>query len=399
MVTVGCAVDKERLKTADRRAARVPLLLLLLIVLVGTSTVNAAEDRSPRLAVSYTGTDYYQPTKYFNHCGYWTWLTNCYTDDTNDPTPGEQISIDAHFIAKNHQGAFQRLWVSLDQLMRWNSVTGYQSFHAAYLVHLDDALSRFAQYGIKVDLVLFTRSQGTTARHQFRPMALDGLHPAMRTGYLRAVHDFLLHISRNPVDASTIGVVDLENEAYLQLDEYFQNRAHLGAFTQCAQHGVSWNCLETRIIHPWLSDLYATAKATAPSFLYTVSSDGDLLTTDRLRQAYLLRLYPVDVYDVHLYSNTPWREKARWASSRWFDKGWFSGETGCSVQSTRCIYDGTVAAPVDRWWLRHMRAYGAQAILIEDAGTAWGYHDGPQHPTLTDTGRAIRQVTLAQNQR
>jgi len=391
-------VDSERPKPVDRRAARVPFLLLLMIVLVGTSTANASGGVRYRLAVSYTGTDYYQPTNFFNHCGYWTWLTDCYTNDTNDPTPREQVSIDARFIAKNHLGGFQRLWVSLDQLMRWNSVTGYQSFYPAYLVHLDDALSRFAQYGIKVDLVLLTRSQGTTARHQFRPRALDGLHPAMRNGYLRAVHDFLVHISRNPVDASTIGVVDLENEAYLQLDEYFQNRTHLGTFTQCAdQHGVSWNCLETRIIHPWLSDLYATAKATAPSFLYTVSSDGDLLTSDRLRQAYLLRLYPVDVYDVHLYSDTPWREQARWASSRWFDKPWFSGETGCSVQSTHCIYDGALAAPIDRWWLRHMQAYGAQAILIEDAGTAWGYRAGPLHPQLTATGQAIQQVTLAPN--
>ncbi len=392
-------MDTERPETVDRRAARVSVLLLLLIVLVGTSTANAAAGRSPRLAVSYTGTDYYQPTNYYNHCGYWTWLTKCYTNDSGAPSPQEQISIDARFIANNHQGAFQRLWVSLDQLMNWNTVTGYQSYRPDYLAHLDDALSRFARYGIKVDLVLFSWAQGTTARHQFRPRALNGRHPAMRAGYLRAVRDFLVHISRNPVDASTIGVVDLENEAYLQLGEYFQHRDHLGAFThQCAdQHGISWNCLETRIIRPWLRELYVTAKTAAPSFLYTVSSDGDLLTSNRQTQAALMRLYSVDIYDVHLYSNTPWKETARWASSRWFDKPWFSGETGCSVQSTSCIYDGALAAPVDRWWLRHMQTYGAQAILIEDAGTAWGYRNGPLHPTLTATGQAIQQVTLAPN--
>ena len=393
-------MDRPRLKIVDRTAARVPLLLVLLAILLGASTANAAGGVSYRLAVSYTGTDYYQPTNYFNHCGYWTWLTSCYTNSSSGPSAQSQVAQDAQFIAANGLGTFQRVWISLDQLMYWNNVTGYQSYHPDYLAHLDDALSRFARYGIKVDLVLFTRSQGTTARHQFRPKALDGLHPAMRTGYLRAVHDFLVHLSRNRVDASTIGMVDLENEAYLQLDEYFQKRAHLGGFTQCAdQHGVSWHCLETRIIHPWLSDLYATAKATAPSFLYTVSSDGDLLTSDRLTQVALLRLYPVDVYDVHLYSNAPWKETARWASSRWFDKPWFSGETGCSVQSTSCIYDGERAAPIDRWWLRHMQAYGAQAILIEDAGTAWSYRAGPLHPGLTTTGRVIQQVTLAQSHR
>jgi len=396
METGRCLVDRGRPKLVDRMAARVPLLLMLFIGLLGASTANAARERSPRLAVSYTGTNYYQPTDYFNHCGYWTWLTSCYTDSSSGPSAQSQVGQDAQFIAANGLGTFQRVWISLDQLMNWDSTNGYQSYNPAYLAHVDDMLHRMARSGIKVDLVLLTHSQGAGTANQFHPEAVDGYHSTMRANYLRAVHDFLTHVASDPIDASTIAVVDLQNEAYYQLEVYFNNPSNLGAFTQCRSGSdrTDWGCVDNTIIHPWLNDLYATAKAAAPNLLYTVSDAGGLLEGGANGLQQRENLYPVDVYDIHVHSDSPWNHVPSWALGKLLNKPWFAGEAGCGVGNTGCTYDGTNAAPIDKWWLDNLRADGALAVLVEDASTAFTFPDGPYSPVLTATGREIKQVTL-----
>ncbi len=389
-------MDRSRLKTVDRVSARL-LLVLLLIAVAGASTAKAAGGGSSGLAVSYTGTDYYQPTSYFSRCGYWTWLTSCYTNSSSGPSAQSQVSQDAQFIAANGLGTFQRVWISLDQLMNWDSTNGYQSYNPVYLTNVDDMLHRMAQSGIKVDLVLLTYSQGDSAANQFHPESVDGLHNMMRANYLRAVRDFLAHVAGDPIDASTIAVVDLQNEAYYQLEVYFNNPSNLGAFTQCQNGagGTDWGCVDNNIIHPWLTDLYSTATAAAPNLLYTISDAGGLVGNgaDGLQQRE--NLYPVDVYDIHMHSDSPWNGASTWALGKQLNKPWFAGEAGCGVGNAGCTYDGTNAAPIDKWWLDNLGADGASAVLVEEASTAFTYPNGPYAPMLTATGREIQQATIA----
>ncbi len=370
--------------------------LALLGVVVGRALQHPAYAAAGGFSVSYTGTNYYQPTDYFNHCGYWTWLTSCYTDSSSGPSAQSQVGQDAQFMAANGLGTFQRVWISLDQLMNWDSTNGYQSYNPAYLANVDDMLHRMAQSGIKVDLVLLTHSQGAGTANQFHPEAVDGYHSTMRANYLRAVHDFLTHVGSDPTDASTIAVVDLQNEAYYQLEVYFNNPSNLGAFTQClsGSGGTDWGCVDNTIIHPWLNDLYSTAKSAAPNLLYTVSDAGGMLNANSMQQQQRENLYPVDVYDIHAYSDSPSSDPTRWASGKLLNKPWFVGEAGCGVGDTSCTYDGTNAAPIDKWWLDNLRADGASAVLVEEGGTAFTFPDGPYSPVLTATGQEIKQVTL-----
>src|SRR5919204_1384198 len=143
-----------------------------------TSTATPARSAAatPSLAVSYTGTDYYLPWPSITGCPRWAWLTSCYTNPSATQTAQQQVSSDAAFIARNGQGAFQRVWVSLDELMYWNATTGYRGFNPRYLANLDDALARFHAHGIKVELVLFQWGLQTGDRDQFHPEALDGKH-------------------------------------------------------------------------------------------------------------------------------------------------------------------------------------------------------------------------------
>src|SRR5437588_822638 len=83
------------------------------------------------------------------------------TNPSATQTAQQQVSSDAAFMARDGQGAFQRVWVSLDELMYWNGTTGYQGFNPRYLANLDDALARFHANGIKVDLMLYGASKGT----------------------------------------------------------------------------------------------------------------------------------------------------------------------------------------------------------------------------------------------
>ena len=176
---------------------------------------------APALSVSYTGMDYYTPSEYFSGCGRWTWLTSCYTNNSNGQTPQQQVSSDTSFMVSASQGGFQRVWISLDQLMNWDSTNGYQGYNVQYLANLDDALARFHAHGIKVDLVLLSWEDGATDAYQFHPEALDGNHAAMRSNYLQAVRDFVAHMAANSTDVATVAVMDLENEAYYQLERYF----------------------------------------------------------------------------------------------------------------------------------------------------------------------------------
>lgn len=358
----------------------------------GVSGISQPPAHSGRvLAVSYTGLNYYAPSDYFTGCVNWSWLqTSCYLRGHGSLSTGAQLHSDLTFITEQHLGSFLRVWISLDQLMRWNKRSGYAGYRRGALKDVDRALSQFSRHHIKVDLVLFAYSARTKSVNQFRPEALDGFHPQMRANYLRALRVFIRHVSHNRIDASTVAVMDLQTEAYYQLEFYFAHASNLGVYSACDSGGVTdSSCVDSRIIHPWLEDLYRAAHHTDPRFLYTVSDTGRLLTQDTPAQQHWISMYPVDVYDIHMYDPTPWKQQSRWRSATGLPKHWFAGEAGCGSGNEACTYNGERARRIDRWWLANLKKYGAEAVLIESHVTLWTYPNGARSQTLTPTGLAL----------
>ena len=104
----------------------------------------------------------------------------------------------------------------------------------------------------------------------------------MRAGYLRAEREFLYHMSQNPADVASVPIVEIATEVYYQLEMYFDNPDRLGAFQYCRSGShTNWGCTDRSIIHPWLKDLYRTARSASTKFLYTFSDTGE--TISRLR--------------------------------------------------------------------------------------------------------------------
>lgn len=369
---------------------------LAVVVLVGVAILLIRNHKTtkaiPRMHVSYTGVNYYDPTDFFTKCPDFTWLqASCYASPHRAIAPSRQLASDLVFVRSSHIGSFMRVWVSLDELMKWDPNKGYVGYDSNALANVDSALSQFAAQGIKVDLVLLVYSKGSHWLKQFHPDALDGSHPAMRSGYLRAVHDFISHLAADPAARHTVAVMDLETEPYYQLEQYFNDASHLHAFGSCSNGtGTARNdCVDREIIHPWLLDLYRTARSASTAFKYTFADTGRLLTADRAAQDFWISMYPVDVYDIHMYDDTPWNDTARWNSFVNLDKPWFAGEAGCGSGNVACTYNGQRALPVDSWWLAHLRTYGAQAVLIESHVTVWTYPNGSTSQTLTSTGQAV----------
>src|SRR5579872_1231833 len=115
----------------------------------------------PRLPIGYAGVDYYAPTDYFTHCPDFTWLqADCYDNPSlADPVRSQLIS-DLQFVHGEGIASTMRLWVSLDQMMRWNPDSGFAGLDPQAQANLDDTLSLFHQYGIHVVLVLLSYASG-----------------------------------------------------------------------------------------------------------------------------------------------------------------------------------------------------------------------------------------------
>ncbi len=376
-----------RKKGVVRRAMTcAALLLLALIPSLLIHTVQARTLRASRLPVSYAGVNYYDPTDYFTHCPDFTWLRpSCYNNRRLADPPRRQLVSDLRFVSSHHFGSIQRIWVSLDELMRWNNRSGFRGFVPGALANVDDVLRIYHRFGIKVILVLYAYD-GSGWRYQFHPQSLDGHHRLMRRGYLRATRIFIRHLAARRMDVATAPILELQTEPYYQLERYFNNPSRLGAFRSCAGSSQSnWGCVDRQIIHPWLSSLYRTARIASHRFLYTFSDTGRLFED----QSYWQRMYPQDIIDEHLYDNAPWRRASYYRQALHFRKPWLASEVGCASGNTGCTYSGTASAPVDRWWLRHLASDGSQAVLVECHVTLWHYPDGPNSQQPTSTGRAL----------
>lgn len=350
-----------------------------------------------RLGLPRFGIDYYNPSSYFRLCPDWTWLaTRCFNPAQPPPIsagePGSYVlGSDLSFVRTAGLGRFIRLWVSGDQLMRLSPGYRLLGLDPSGVRSLDGALHIAASNRLVVDLVLFSYSQGSGAVNQFRPQALDGRHESLRRAYVQATGLLLKRLAGDRIDRRTVRVVDLQNEPYFQLERYFSTPDRLGGFPQCALSGtVDTTCVDSRIIHPWLRDLYRAARAATEAFLYTESDTGRLVTTNLASQRFWTGMYPADVYDIHAYDSTPWRSEDRWASARRLSRPWFTGEAGCASQAVACTYNGTAAAPVDRWWLTNLPRFGAQSVLVENASTLWTYRPARPSQTLTSTGTVLR---------
>jgi hypothetical protein len=168
--------------------------------------------------------------------------------------------------------------------------------------------------------------------------------------------------------------MDLFNEAYYQI------YSHLSKMSNVCGENVG--CIFESISRPFLLTLYSVAHAAAPQFLYTVSSTAALLG----EQSRFFPLYAgiADVYDIHMYSGgqtRPGDATTYLPNAKNLTKPWFVGEAGCADQSgTICSYDGgsvnctlptACSLDIDTWWLENLRSYGASAVLVENAATAF----------------------------
>src|SRR5690349_16466647 len=165
--------------------------------------------------VSYRGTNYYSPTS--ADCPYYSaWTPSCYEGTR------EQVNSDMSVLEQGGGPGLQRLWISLDQLFScFDEETGFCGFDQQALANVVDTLRIMDKYHQKADLVLFAQSNRESDVHSFHFEALDGEHGQMRANYIEAARQFVQYIAADKVAASTVWVMDMENEGY------FQNREAL----------------------------------------------------------------------------------------------------------------------------------------------------------------------------
>jgi hypothetical protein len=384
----------ERARVARTGLSRTGVRLLLVLPLVGLlvlAAMLAGAARTPdpagtplaapsRGALPYAGTNYYAPVT--AACPFYSsWSPACYGGTRR------QIDADMRALERAQGEGLHRLWISLDHLFAcFDRKTGFCGYDRRALAGVTDTLRLMRSHGQKAVLVLFALPHRPSDVDHFRIEALDGRHPQMRANYIRAAEQFVAHVAGDPVAASAVAVVDLQNEGY------FQNRRALRERdTRCGDDG---DCIDRELSKPFFTELHRALAAEAPAFPYTVSAVGGEFLGDL---DHWIAMYPVDVYDLHLYDSDPAREGATLAGARRLPKPWFAGEVGTSNTDhpdRPCYtYDGDdpCTAAVATWWRKHLGPdYGARAVLIEHAGAVLDHSSGT--PELTLTGRALARL-------
>jgi len=393
----------------------------------------------------------------------WSWLqTQCWNPPGNSSTAKSQLMTELGYITQHRLGTFQRVWVSMDQLGSFNGTTTFTLNQNMVGTHsnpgtLLQALQVYHDFGIQVDLVLFTYSPNGNCgadgkddvdpkMNVFNPLVLNGMtdHAAMMNSYVSAVGQLMGTIAGLPAASNPVAIVDLQNEAYYQMEQYFctdnqvnnisRNRLGNWANSESAtcdtltadsppQPGsncsgcltpagvVDRQCVDIQIVYPWLRKLYDAAHGADSTIKYTVSS-ADTAPFDPAGVSFWRPLYDniLDLYDIHAYSNTPWNDTAMWNNALSLDKDWFVGEAGCDTNSGVCTYDNCTAnrsdadtAEIKAWWLANLPNDGAKAVLSEETNIAWcpqdktdtTYHnvtDNTNNWTFNSSGRAIARI-------
>jgi len=176
----------------------------------------------------------------------WSWLQpQCWNPSGYSITAKSQLMTELGYITQHRLGTFQRVWVSMDQLGSFSGTTftlnqaivgGTPSNNPGTLLQ---ALQVYHDFGIQVDLVLFTYSpngncgaagnQNSDQQTQdpkmnaFNPLVLNGTtdHAAMMNSYVSAVGQLMGTIAGLPAASNPVAIVDLQNEAYYQMEQYF----------------------------------------------------------------------------------------------------------------------------------------------------------------------------------
>src|SRR5207245_4089447 len=125
------------------------------------------------------------------------------------PSARPRFQADLDFIVSHKLGSVTRLFVGLDQLMVWDRSRGFVRYKEAALDNFAQALDMLDVHHIRAFVVLFDQEE-VSSPGNFHFDALDGSHPAMRAGYLRALDIFLRRFGSR---STTIGC-DLFNQPY-----------------------------------------------------------------------------------------------------------------------------------------------------------------------------------------
>ena len=273
------------------------------------------------------------------------WLRSGSGSDGGWDAARPRLQADLDFIVAHHLGQVQRLFISLDQLMVWNSSNGFVRFDDAALRNLDQALDMFDSPQLKVIAVVFDQEE-VSSPGNFHFQALHGRHPDMRANYLKAVEQCFGRFGSRP----TVAAWDVFNEAYNSLGMEGALRKPPG------EDPVSPN-YPTRTVDAWIKDLYQTAKRAAPQAWFTVSDTTELYWKDRPDTAKYDEA--VDFYDIHVYDDHP--SPKDW--QRNLHKPYLLGEVGGDIDHG--FKDQSVNSRMVSFWLSHARALGIKAVLAK----------------------------------
>jgi hypothetical protein len=325
----------------------------------------ASGDRPARFSPpSFKGINYGVPD---TASGAWvgtSWLRSGTGQDDNWDKVRPALEADLAFIEANHLGQTLRIFVGLDQAMRWDARTGFQGFYGEVLDNFQTTLRMVAAHHLRAIVVVYDH-EVTTTRGDFRVQALDGTHPAMRQSYLTALYEFLRRFGTDP---AVLGW-DLFNEAYNSLGK----DGGLPPPDQAAPGEAASPGYANETILAWLRDLHAIAVCAAPGAWYTASDSTELVgrfpKTDPYQGA-------VDFYDLHIYEDDP-----SIPDLRALKLPAILGEVGPAPDH---LSDQSRATTALRLALDRGRKQGAAAVLAHQDGGIL-YH----RSNLTQTGRLL----------
>jgi hypothetical protein len=297
------------------------------------------------------------------------WLGTTWLRSDTASTPGwkaakPRFQADLDFIAGHNLGKVVRIFIGLDQLMVWDRSTGFVRYDEASLRHLTEALDMIDAHNLKAIAVLYDQEQ-VSSPGNFRVQALDGSHPEMRAGYLRALDQFLKRFGSR----QTVAAWDLFNEPFNSLGTE-------GGLPRKGADPISPNYSD-HTVRAWILDLYRTARCADPNGWFTVSDTTELYFKDPPDT----RLYAgaLDFYDIHVYDDNPtsrsWRQT--------LDKPFILGEVG-AVPDQHLASD-TINPRAVSFWLAQGPRSGASAVLAQRGGAnVYSLTGG-----LAPTGRAL----------
>jgi hypothetical protein len=294
-----------------------------------------------------------------------SWLRPGTAPDSGWLAAKPRFQADLDFIASHNLGGVQRLFINLDQLMVWDRTRGFVRYDSAALENLSQALDMVDAHHLRLFVVLFDQEvAGNPGNFHFQ--ALDGSHPAIRAGYLRAVDIFLRRFGSRP----TVAGWDLFNEPYNLLGR------EGGLPRPPAADPVSPNYSD-QTVRSWMLDEYRTARCAAPNAWFTFSDTTELYWRSPPHAA--LYAGAVDYYDIHVYDDTPVARD--WRAT--LDKPFILGEVGGSVD--KGLTNQSVNSRVVGFWLVQGRALGASAVLAQAGGAdVYSLKSG-----LMPTGRVV----------